>query len=469
MSETTGSRSPIRVETRSIDWIPTNERHGKPWHQGPFWFSSGFTIVGLSVGFIGPSLGLGLWWSLAADALGMAVGTIFMALHASQGPKLGMPQMLQSRAQFGVQGAIFPIGTAIFVYIGYNVFSLILAKDIVGTVMPGGDWIYVVTAIVAFLVATFGYDLLHVVERWLSYIVVPIFVAFTVCVIVFVHGRAAVESTGGAHWAPMLIQFAAACAYQISGAVYVSDYSRYLPENTPSWKVVVPTYIGSGAATIWMGSLGVVLASFIASPDPVTSVQVAGNKIIPQFGEVTLFISLLLIVAVMAENCYGAMLCGTSIIDGFHRIDRSTRVRIAGITVASAIGLGLTYAMPATFLNDLNTFLSLLVYSLVPWSVINLVDFYLVRRGSYSIADFFNPHGSYGKWAWRGVLAYFIGFAAMVPFFDLSFYHGPVNTALHGADLSFVVGLLVTGVLYYVLATRRERVTAAASYMADIT
>ena len=29
-----------RLEVRSIDYVPLNERHGKVWHLGPLWFMS---------------------------------------------------------------------------------------------------------------------------------------------------------------------------------------------------------------------------------------------------------------------------------------------------------------------------------------------------------------------------------------------------------------------------------------------
>jgi len=53
-----------------------------------------------------------------------------------------------------------------------------------------------------------------------------------------------------------------------------------------------------------------------------------------------------------------------------------------------------------------------------PWTAINLVDFYWVRRGHYSVREIFNPRGMYGRWCWRGLVAYFVGFAAMIPFFS---------------------------------------------------
>ena len=45
------------IEVRSIDWIPDSERHGKVWHQGPFWFLGNFQYFTIPIGFIGPSLG----------------------------------------------------------------------------------------------------------------------------------------------------------------------------------------------------------------------------------------------------------------------------------------------------------------------------------------------------------------------------------------------------------------------------
>ena len=56
--------------------------------------------------------------------------------------------------------------------------------------------------------------------------------------------------------------------------------------------------------------------------------------------------------------------------------------------------------------------------------------------------------GAYGRYAWRGIIAFLAGLAAMIPFMSLSFYTGPVPTAIGGADLSFFVGLIVAGGLY---------------------
>ncbi len=84
----------------------------------------------------------------------------------------------------------------------------------------------------------------------------------------------------------------------------------------------------------------------------------------------------------------------------------------------------------------------------------NLVDYYIVRKGHYAIAEIFKPDGIYGRWGWRGILAYVLGFAAMIPFFSVgTLFTGPIaKHALHGADISFFIGLPVAAILYYVFS-----------------
>src|ERR687887_2687385 len=139
--ERRASRAGGVVEVRSIDYVPLKERHGRVWHQGPFWFMGNFVLVTMVTGFIGPELGLSLVWSLVAIAIGCGFGTFFMAFHAVQGPRLGLPQMIQSRAQFGYRGAVFPLAVVVFVYVGFNVFDTILAADGLDTVLTASKWV----------------------------------------------------------------------------------------------------------------------------------------------------------------------------------------------------------------------------------------------------------------------------------------------------------------------------------------
>ena len=108
----------------------------------------------------------------------------------------------------------------------------------------------------------------------------------------------------------------------------------------------------------------------------------------------------------------------------------------------------------------LHSFLALLLYFLVPWTAVNLVDYFLVRKGRYAIPHFFMPHGNiYGNWGLRGIAAYAIGFISMIPFFYIydgveqrEVYVGPLAKALGSIDIAWLVGLIVSGLAYYWLS-----------------
>src|SRR5437868_13082713 len=115
------------IEKRSIDYVPCAERHGKVWHLWPVWFAGDANLATLAVGVLGITLGGNLLWTTVAVVLGCALGTFFMAFHSTQGPQLGLPQMIQSRPQFGYSGALLVWGVGMIAHVGYNAFSQVLA------------------------------------------------------------------------------------------------------------------------------------------------------------------------------------------------------------------------------------------------------------------------------------------------------------------------------------------------------
>jgi len=120
-------------------------------------------------------------------------------------------------------------------------------------------------------------------------------------------------------------------------------------------------------------------------------------------------------------------------------------------------------------MTNYENFLLVLLYLLIPWIAINLTDYYFVRRGKYDIDGFFDPngvyardpqHAVYGGIAWLAMVAYIVGFLAEVPFINTTIYQGVFVKNLGGADVSWIVGLIVSGGLYYILAMRgRFRLT----------
>src|SRR4051812_938621 len=119
----------MAIEARSIDWVPETERHGRIWHQAPLWFLGNFQYFSIPIGFVGPALGLSMWWSIVAGFLGIVTGTIFMAFHAAQGPALGLPQMIQSRAQVGHRGVVVALFATAFTYRAFDPGDPVLGPE----------------------------------------------------------------------------------------------------------------------------------------------------------------------------------------------------------------------------------------------------------------------------------------------------------------------------------------------------
>ena len=96
-------------ETRTIDRIPESERHGLPRDQFTLWFAANLQITAVVDGALAVVFGAEALTAIIGLAVGNLLGGIVMALHSAQGPRLGLPQMISSRAQFGVKGATLPL------------------------------------------------------------------------------------------------------------------------------------------------------------------------------------------------------------------------------------------------------------------------------------------------------------------------------------------------------------------------
>jgi nucleobase:cation symporter-1, NCS1 family len=380
-------------------------------------------------------------------------GTFFMAFHSAQGPQLGLPQMIQSRPQFGYVGALLVWAFAYLRYAGFNIFNTILAGDALHSTVHGPSKIWIVVAtVVAAVVALVGYDLIHGVARWLTAGFLIIFGVLTIAVCTLGYPAGSFH-LGGFKWTPFLIQFGAVAGYQISWAIQVSDYSRYLPPSVTVRKTFLWTYWGSALGAIWLMCLASALAAWAGADfDTIASLKAAGDHVFPGFGAIALVFSTLGLISVTALNMYGGSLTLISAMDSFKNVLPTARVRILTITFTAVLSLIPALLIGENFLTNFQDFLLLVVYLFVPWTAVNLVDYYIVRRGHYAIAEIFNPHGLYGRWGWRGITSYLVGFAAMLPFLSTSKYTGFVAAQLDGADISMFVGLPVAGILYWILA-----------------
>src|SRR5271170_4436654 len=207
------------LEQRSIDYVPLRERHGKLWHLWPVWFTGDAHLATIATGFVGVALGGNLVWMSIAVVLGCAFGTFFMAFHSTQGPQLGLPQMIQSRPQFGYLGALLVWCVALVTGVGYSAFNLVLAADTLRTLAGASrPWTMVAFGALAASLAVVEYDLIHVAQRVLAYVLIGVFALMSLAAmrLQFAHEQLDLASF---KMIPFLTQFFAAAAYQITWSI----------------------------------------------------------------------------------------------------------------------------------------------------------------------------------------------------------------------------------------------------------
>lgn len=442
------------IEVKSIDWVPLEERRGKPTTLFPLWFMSNANLTTLATGMVGAALGANFLTSLLAIVTGVAVGTVFTAFHSAQGPQLGLPQMIQSRAQFGYRGVVVICLVVVASIVGFNIFNQMLAADVV-SIATGIDapklWYVFITAL-ALALAIVGYHWIHRTQKWLTWLFLATFGVFSVAAIAVLPLDAAQFDLGAMNWPAFLVQFGAAAAYALGWAPYVSDYSRYLPPQTSAAKATFYTYTGVFVGAVWLMALGAFVAALFTDAAPIEAVRQAADAILPGAGTILLLTALPALITVITVNIYASSIELITIVDSFKRITPTRRVRIIACTVIALAGLLGAELSSGAFLDSFSSFLVVLLYVLVPWTAVNLVDYYFVRRGHYAIGQIFVPGGIYGNWGWRGLTAYAIGIVAMIPFVVTAWYVGPIAEAMGGADVALFAGVAASSIAYLLLA-----------------
>lgn len=449
------------IERRTIGPVPADERDGSA--RGLFGLWLGINAIPLTVvtGGLGSTLfGLPFAWSILAIVVGNLVGGVFMALHASQGPSLGVPQMLQARGQFGARGASLVVLVATVMFVGFYVSNLVVGAQSLNAVFP------VISTPVALLLSVAVSLAISVVGLRLikSLIVIAAGVIGLLVVASFVW--IAVQgvpsgalSSGSLSAAGFFSMVAVAAVWQIAYAPYVSDYSRYLPADTGARGAFWATYGGSVISACVVMALGALVGTLSSTQDAMGGLVESTGSL----ASVTLIAFALTSVLGNAGNVYCAALNSLTLVETFRRgWMPAARGRLTATAVIYAIGLAVAFGASATFVSSFTSFITILLYVLIPWSAINLVDYFLVQHGQYAVEEFFAVDGGrYGHWNTSALVVYAIGLAVQIPFAVLPQFVGPVAAAMHGVDIAWVLGLAVSGALYYVVA-RRSAVARAA-------
>jgi purine-cytosine permease-like protein len=449
-----------RVELRSIDYVPQSERGGRIFDQSTVWFAGSAQLLSLATGAIGIGLGLNLGWTLVGLLVGTIVGTIPVSAHATQGPHLGLPQLVQSRPQFGMYGALYILAMAIIVYWGYVVLGGNLLGATANALGAGSAPLWaVITCILAIALAVFGYHWLHVAQRIIT---IALIIALTIYVIgLFAGGYlpwTLFDLTQSFDLGSFLVVVSSAAGYQLTWAFFVSDYSRYMPANISKKKIIAFTSTGLILGLFSFMAVGAIGAAVLASGDIINDLNTTGNNVFTGLGPIMLITGGLGLLGLMGLCVYGGSLTLITVMDSIRSVRPTRQLRVITILIIGVTSTVAAAFVPGDFLNnEFYTVLALCAYFLAPWTSINLTDFFIIRKGHYSIVEIFRKSGMYGTWNWRGLTTYVVTFVVMLPFMSLTFYQGFLAARM-GVDIAFFIGVPFGILLYWLLSRNMDLV-----------
>src|SRR5215471_11959108 len=237
----------IAIEPGGAEFIPLNERHGKPIQLLWTWASPNMEFATIFVGVLAVAVfGLSFWGAALALGLGSLIGGITQGILSLRGPKYGVPQMVLSRLGFGYWGNALPAGlnsvTAGIGWFAVNSVSGAFALNVL-THWPQVLCLLIIVA-VQVVVAFFGYNLVHLFERYAFPILAVIFLIASGVILSKAHPGASHQTVPGA----FLLTFGASFGYAAGWNPYAADYTRYFKPDS------------NKAAIAWWSGLGLFLS-----------------------------------------------------------------------------------------------------------------------------------------------------------------------------------------------------------------
>ncbi|MBU2965834.1 cytosine permease [Amphritea sp. 2_MG-2023] len=461
------TKTSIGIEKRSVEFIPLDERKGSSRELFGIWFGFNMIPLALITGAIGVASGLSFWWSVLAITIGALLGGITMGLHASQGPKLGVPQMLQARGQFGSQGAGLLTIIVLLVIIGFFVSNLVVAAQSLILAVPEISTVHAIlfATLTSLVITTVGYSLVRYLSSVTAWVVGAVLLLIAAEAIFNIGNYPTITEAGDFTVAAFFMMMMISASWLIGFAPYVSDYSRYMAPDSDEVAAFWGTYLGCTLGAVATMIVGAFLASQIAAGDPLAALK-------ENYGFTGVSVLVIFFVASSLVNCinsYTATLSILTLLKGmFPKLHVSSSIRISAIVVFHIIAFFMATAASEDFLTIFIDFILFLIYFLVPWSAINLVDYFLIKKGEYDIDSFFKAGGGiYGRWNGNAMMIY--GFAMLFefPFMNTSLYAGSMVDLLGGVDIAWIVGFISAGFLYYLTNKNKKQVMNYSSSMSS--
>ncbi|CAK7238134.1 Vitamin B6 transporter [Sporothrix eucalyptigena] len=449
------------LEVRGIERVEEDQRQPLATTAAYFqmfivWFSINCTANNMTLGILGPVLfGLGFKDAVLCCLFGTIFGSACTGYMAGFGPRSGLRTLIVARYSMGYWPSKLCVLLNIVIEVGYGVVDCLVAGLILNavsgykmTVVVG----IVVSALIAWIIATFGIKWFHAFER---YVWIP-----TVLVLFILIGSAGPNfdtstpssGSGAVLAGNRLSYFFLTASGPLGWAPAAADFYSYFHPKTPRIATATMTGAGITMGKLLIEFLGIGLASGLASTPAWSAafdhstgalITAAFDPLGSQFGH---FCAVVLALCVSANNIPGTYAAALN----FQMLGRPlARVpRPIWATIVVVIYTVCAIAGRAQLLSIFLNFLSLIGYWVIIWVAIVLEDEFIFRRRTgFDWAR--STDRSYLPVGLAAFVSFLVGWAGAIPSMYQTYYTGPIAKLVgNGADLGLPVAMSWTSLVY---------------------
>jgi NCS1 nucleoside transporter family len=418
------------------------------------WVSANMVITTVALGAIAiPIFGVGFWDSIAVILLFNILGVLPVAFFYTLGPRLGLRQMTISRYSFGWHGAKVMAIFNVIACIGWSAVNIIVGSEIITALSDGvvPVWASILgIAALTTLISVYGYRYVHRYER---YAWIPMAIIFVILAVLSSGAMRIVPTPAWniAQFASLMSFGGAIFGFAAAWSSYASDYTVNQPENTPPARVFWLTFFGVSIPCILLETLGMSLTTVAAFSK---AANVGGGALLSTalhpLGAVGVYLLIFLALSVIASNIPNDYSMGLSMQvlgNAFHKINRAVWTFIGAV-----IYIAIAIAAASHFNATLENFLLVVAYWLGPWSVILILEHFMVRRGQYDL-DAWNDRKKLPV-GWAAIVAMSCGLFGVYLGAAQLLFVGPVAGLFdppYGMDVGFELGVVFAAVAYLIL------------------
>jgi NCS1 family nucleobase:cation symporter-1 len=447
----------LQVESAGIEAIPVEARHGRPRELGFLWAGAFVNYASLfTASLLTTFMGLGVWDGFAAVVLGTIAGALILGLLSNTGPRSGEPQIIFTRRIFSPAGARVGAALTLFLAVGWFAVDCVIAGQAGVQLLAvaglgagaAGKLLFpavLLVAAVSVVVAVYGHQTIKVFETYGAVTFAVLSALLFISLASKFNWTLGPSAHGADYPGAFVLGFMTCFALVASWYPFASDYSRYLPANSPTREVTWWPLLGVALPMALLGLFGLLL--------PTINIKLAttGSLLAVVTGSAPGWIAVPFMAFVVLGEIWANYLDVYTA--GLVSLTLGLRLR----RWQTALGCGVLGALLATLATVVYDFHSvyedflILTYLWAPaWAAVVLLAVFALGEGRARPALL----------AWLlGTLASLVFvnypnlFAAAFP--NAHFPNQPLIDLLHGADLSGLVSIGVAALAY--LALRRAQ------------